>query len=333
MECRKRIHTESCNSLISKAQNTLLVRSKTTWFRRAKKPHSDNLVSQALSGSGKLLMKGVTYMITNPTPVFGRPEFAKTIHAEFPKLFEVLPRALAALNDLTRRACENPQPYQRVILNLGLLAGISMVELVTLAGNGLGQGAMKICRTLMETAVNAEYLRLNPGELDDYLNWSWVEKNKELNFIKESLPQLLPIIERETIDKIENKFRAVRHRYEKQNGDLRSSWCRLNFAARSASVGLADLYKMVNPRSSGFIHGTIGGLVNHFNIAEDRDRIAVPPSLAYCSQALPAGHQLLCFAINTLANTFNWEPVHSLASLMDDFKYAWPPPAEAAPAL
>ena len=101
-------------------------------------------------------------MTSNLTPVFGRPEFAKTIHKEFPKLFEVLPRASAALNDLTGRPCENPQPYQRVILNLELLTGISMVELVTLAGNGLGQGAMKICRTLMETAVNAEYLRLNP---------------------------------------------------------------------------------------------------------------------------------------------------------------------------
>jgi hypothetical protein len=258
-------------------------------------------------------------MTANPTLVFGRPEFAKTIQAEFPKLFEVLPRAEAALNDLTTRAFE-------------ILVGISMVELVTLAGNGLGQGAMKICRTLMETAVNAEYLRLNPGELDDYLNWSWVEKKKELNFIKEALPQLLAVITKGMIDKVENEFQAVRHRYEKQGGDLRSSWCRLNLAARSVSVGLADLYKMVNPRSSGFIHGTIGGLTSHFNIAEDRDRIAVPPSLAYCSQALVAGHQLLCFAINTLANTFNWEPVHSLVSLMDDFKYAWPPPAEVAPA-
>lgn len=47
-----------------------------------------------------------------------------------------------------------------------------MVELVTLAGNGLGQGALKICRTMMETAVNADYLRQNPAELDDYLQWA-----------------------------------------------------------------------------------------------------------------------------------------------------------------
>ncbi len=104
-------------------------------------------------------------MIANPAPVFGVPEFAKTMTAEFPKLFEVLPRAQAALNDLTGRACEKPETVQRVILNLGLLSGVSMIELVTLAGNGLGQGAMKICRTLMEAAVNAEYLRQNPTEL------------------------------------------------------------------------------------------------------------------------------------------------------------------------
>ena len=46
------------------------------------------------------------------------------------------------------------------------------------AGNGLGQGAMKIVRTLMETVINAEYLRQYPNELDDYINWSWVEKEK-----------------------------------------------------------------------------------------------------------------------------------------------------------
>lgn len=81
-----------------------------------------------------------------PALVFGHPEFAKTIQVKFPKLFEVLPRLTTALNDLTGRECLNPEPVQRVILNLGILAGVSMLESMTLAGNGMGQGAMKICR-------------------------------------------------------------------------------------------------------------------------------------------------------------------------------------------
>ena len=52
--------------------------------------------------------------------------------------------------------------------------------------------------------------------------------------------------------------------------------------------------------------------------------MSVPPTLDYCAHALVAGHQLMCLMVETLAKTFEWEPVHSIASLMDDFRYAWP---------
>ena len=45
----------------------------------------------------------------NSPLIFGDPEFSKTVQAEFPKLFEVLPRLTAALNDLTGRSCEKPE--------------------------------------------------------------------------------------------------------------------------------------------------------------------------------------------------------------------------------
>src|SRR5260370_646223 len=168
--------------------------------------------------------------MASPALIFGHPEFAKDIQAEFPKLFEVLPRLTAALNDLTGRACENPEVVQRVILNLGLLAEISMLELVTLAGNGLGQGAMKIARTLMETVTNAEYLRQCPAELDSYLKWSWVEKKKELNYVRDNLPGLLPEITQEAINTIEEEYAAAAPLFANANGDYPQSWCSLNLA-------------------------------------------------------------------------------------------------------
>src|SRR4029077_2758628 len=147
------------------------------------------------------------------------PEFAKDIQAEFPRMFEVLPRVTAALNDLTGRACENPQPIQKVILNLGMLAGVSMLELVTLAGNGLGQGAMKIARTLMETVINAEYLRQRPTELDSYLEWTWVEKKKELNYLRANLPHLLSESTPEAIATIEKAYAAAAPLFANAKGD------------------------------------------------------------------------------------------------------------------
>jgi hypothetical protein len=264
---------------------------------------------------------------THQGVIFGEPEFAKQVHAQFSKLFEVLPRLSAALNDLTSRACDRPEPHQRVILNLGLLAGVSMKELVTLAGNGLGQGAMKIARTLMETVVNAEYIRQTPAELDAYLGWAWIEKYKDLTYLREHLPYLLPQLTQNEVETVERKFQAVRRLFEDANGRIRPSWCSINLADRATRVGLAEMYGRLNRLSSGFIHGTIGGLTRHFDV-EDRDRIEVPPSLKYCDLALISGHHFTCFIVETLARAFDWEPVHSIASLIADFRYAWPEPEQ-----
>jgi len=57
---------------------------------------------------------------------------------------------------------------QRAILNLSMVAGITFVEMVTLAVNGLGRGAMRTLRSLLEISINTEYLRLRPDEFEDY---------------------------------------------------------------------------------------------------------------------------------------------------------------------
>jgi hypothetical protein len=87
-------------------------------------------------------IKGKGFMTNQFGSMFSNPEFAKDVRAAFPRVFEVLPRITAALSDLTGRPHPNPESHQRVIVNLGLLVGISMFELVTLAENGFGQGAM-----------------------------------------------------------------------------------------------------------------------------------------------------------------------------------------------
>jgi hypothetical protein len=49
-----------------------------------------------------------------------------------------------------------------------MVAGITFVEMVTLAVNGLGRGAMQTLRSLLEISINTEYLRLRPDEFEDY---------------------------------------------------------------------------------------------------------------------------------------------------------------------
>lgn len=67
--------------------------------------------------------------------VFGFPDFWPKVEEAYPRFFEVGQKALTAMHSVADRAYPDPEPHQRVILNLGMLAGISYVEVVTLTVN------------------------------------------------------------------------------------------------------------------------------------------------------------------------------------------------------
>jgi hypothetical protein len=274
-------------------------------------------------GKGVKFMAARRKMATKPTPTFGHPEFSSKVHQAYPKFFEVVPRLTDSLNDLTGRAYPQPERWQRVILNLGLLTGISAWELVTLAGNGFGQGAMKIARTVLETAINAEYLRRFPTECDAYLNWHWIEQHKLLVYVQQYAPELLPQLSERESERVEREYQVVRPQFEQLNGEIRSSWCRLDLGARAARTGFAEAFRLINPISSQLIHGTFGGLSRHFDLSEDEHRISIPPSMEYVAEALIGAHTCVLKMVETLADSFGNTPCNPVSDLVKDFYYAW----------
>jgi len=261
--------------------------------------------------------------MATPQVSFGNPNFWKEIQRTFPKFFEVIPRATASLNDLTSRGYEDVDPYKRAILNFALLTGVSVWELVTLVGNGFGLGAMRVARTVLEIAINAEYLRLMPDEFEDYLEWYWIEQHKLIAFVRDSIPEAFKRLSSDDIDRTERGFAAARARFQRPDGELRRSWCKLDLGARAAKTGFALEFRLINPVSSQLIHGTFGGLTQHFDIKRDLDRISLPPSTNYCAQALIGAHVCLLKVIETLSKALGAEPRYGLSELVRDFKSAW----------
>jgi hypothetical protein len=131
----------------------------------------------------------------NVRRIVGFPDFIPTVHAEYPRFFEVGQRVLTAMHSVADRDYPRPEPHQRAILNLSMLAGVSLVEVVTLAANGLGHGAMRTLRSLLETAINIEYFRLHPESFQDYKEWYHVERFKELDFLRQHAPEILAQID------------------------------------------------------------------------------------------------------------------------------------------
>jgi Family of unknown function (DUF5677) len=258
---------------------------------------------------------------------FGFPAFWLEAETKHQKFFDVGLRLQGALTGLTDRAYEAVAPHQKVILNLGILVGVSFMEVITLVGNGFGLGAMKIVRALMEYAINAEYLRLFPDESDDYLEWHWIEQYRLHTWVNEHASELSDSISKTSIQAIEENYQRVRSRFEytTRNGrtKLRDQWCKLGIADRAVKIGFAKDCMTVMPHANQILHGTIGGLSRHFDLKKDEDRISVPPSHAWTKEALATGHAMTIAAVHTLSKTFDVEPNPSLPALHADYNSAW----------
>jgi len=139
---------------------------------------NDHRLGQCGTSRVKHFVTGTKYNIWSMTTdevSFGFEDFWPVAHQAFPKFWEVMPRLVDSMNSLLARGYERVDPIHKVTINLGILAATSLTETMTLVGNGLGSGAMKIARAMLECAINAEYLRRFPAELDDYLDWSKVK--------------------------------------------------------------------------------------------------------------------------------------------------------------
>jgi hypothetical protein len=262
--------------------------------------------------------------------VFGFPDFWPTVEKEYPRFFEVGPKALVAMHSVADRAYPNPEPHQRGILNLGMLAGISFLEVVTLTVNGLGHGAMRIVRSLLETSINIEFFRLRPAEFEDYTEWAHVERFKEQEFLREHVEPVFKQLGAEVIAEIEQQMARIRPRFERVAHDgsrrLRGSWCSLDLGARAVVTGHQEVYRTINPLASSFVHETMYGMIKHFDAAKDAHRVEVPPTLDWSLQALSGAHLCMIKVVKTLSETFAVPCDPTFETLEKEWHYAWTEP-------
>lgn len=250
---------------------------------------------------------------------FGFTDFQNSVTQKFPLFFAALPALQTALNDLTSEGHVAISSENHLIVNLGILAGVSMMETILLGVNGYGPGAMKAVRSLMEASITAEYIRLNPAAYEDFFESQHIECFKELEFLKEYLPQAYARLEEKFVVDVTAEMDRVRDRFGK-----RQTWCKHDLAERARQTGYLESYRLVSPTASSFVHVTHYGLIKRLD-PDDPSRIALPPSMDWIMQAFVSGHALTLGMVHTLITTFHPERQELYATLEHDYKKAWPP--------
>lgn len=177
---------------------------------------------------------------------------------------------------------------------------------------------MKIARGMFENAVNACYLEKFPDALDDFIDYCWVRKYRQLEYIKRTDPSLYSSRSDE-IAAISAEFSKVKPKFTDERGRLRGSWSKVSISRRAAAVGMGDHYETFYGWASSMNHGDISGMTDQ---AEGND-IDVAPSHNWLDKALITGHMaaLRCLGAYNDAAKLGMEAELQIA--ISSFQTAW----------
>ena len=168
------------------------------------------------------------------------------------------------------------RPGDRVGFYLGRICVEEFKEILLLAGNGNGIGAVKVLRGMFERAVTSAYILQNPDEAERFLDYHKVHKYKAYNHAKK-LGSFGPKLSPETVAQIKEEFEAVKAIYTEELCEpchktrLMGSWTKLDTASMAHKVGKGyeDIYfdAFYNPTLQ--VHTTVASLMARLEITAD----------------------------------------------------------------
>jgi hypothetical protein len=188
------------------------------------------------------------------------------------------------------------QPFEKLELAVYLLVsmtGSGLQELLILAGNGAGAGALKISRGMFESAVMAEYLRTNSSEVDDYLEFGRVLMWKRVQQYPDGFtkPQ---------IKDVNDEYNRVKPRFGNKKGIVRNQWNKHSIQHMAAAIGREKQYKLPYSIAASIHHSNYEGMLSHIKGNESELSIEELPSMKWVMQALISGHLYMLQALETL---------------------------------
>lgn len=261
--------------------------------------------------------------------IFGNKDFWPEVVERHPKFFQRIGRLQEAVRNIVDPAYKSLDGYQRLQLNLLILVATGMWEVVTLVGNGMGHGAMKIVRGVVENAINAEYLRRFPDQAEKYMEWHWVELHKLYVYMQETSPDSLQEFPPEKMASDEAEYQRVKSlfQYKVTNADgtektiKQDTWCRDNLFQRAEKVNMAQSYRTVMLPANQILHSSIGGWIRELD--DEGNRVEFPPTHSWGGEALIAAHIALLQAVETSALSLGVTPNPSIDILKEDFDEIW----------
>jgi hypothetical protein len=257
-----------------------------------------------------------------PTGI-GNATEQKEFLAANPARTEAIENLYASAKQVFLRTLTSNVPADRVGFYLGRICVEEFSEILLLAGNGHGVGALKILRGMYERAITAAYILANPDQADAFLEYDKVNKHKAYMHAKklgEHGPRLTP----ETIKRIEDEFEAVKPMFL-SGSRVRGSWTELDTAslARKAGSGYEVLYLDAFYKPTLEIHTTAASVFGRLELNEKAIMsFASGPTRIQARHAIVMAHNLLLRVLDSQNSHFKLGLDETLQANVADFQEA-----------
>lgn len=188
--------------------------------------------------------------------------------------FERFPNLKKALDAAFVRQFSGTDLTDRVVFSLGRLCAEDFMEILVLAGNGYGIGALKILRGMYERAITAWYLHANPRETDNFLDFYWVNQHRLARAVSDTFgSEALP---KDKLEETEEMYRQVRDRFmvnacEKcHTKEVNYTWSKLDFVSMARQVpSIGQLIVPAYSIPTQQTHSTVRAIISRLEEVED----------------------------------------------------------------
>jgi Family of unknown function (DUF5677) len=110
--------------------------------------------------------------------IFGIRGEWKDFEKRHPLFFERFPHLGKALNTAFIRTGTSSEAIEKFVFLYGRLCSEDFFEVLLCCGNGYGAAAQKLVRSLYERAVTLQYLHEHPEELNEFLDYHYIQNYK-----------------------------------------------------------------------------------------------------------------------------------------------------------
>jgi len=255
---------------------------------------------------------------------FGFEEFWPAVQERYGRQFGTVAEVVGLANEMDAVARgKGPEPVQKVVYVLTRITTIGMNDVVLLCGNGCGTAAMKVARGMFESATTSEYLRRNPAEVDDYLDFGRVIHWRRYQWLLSESPEDAKRMSADQVLNIEVEYDRVKPKFSDTKGRVRNRWSTKTIREITEAVGRVKEYELPYSLGASLHHSNAEGLLAYLDHRDGKIVLDSPPSFEWVPEALLMAHTNLLTALDTLNDACDLGFTDKLKAAVESFHKVW----------